>query len=221
LLALILAHYMIKHTGEKSQKRWMKGTLLVLFVLFLVTNLTAVISTISLKSGLFYLLIIALTTFAGVYYFIRPNEKATLGTETKIFVFTLAIFSIVSIIGRQFGLPDSGAQITHALRENKVQPSANIVFFGDLSNASRVRIASQGDYYWKVSSPDTALTQVDAIVSSDRNIGQIDTAKYKITQISEVWDKYPVAELLKFPDEKQLKQLKDANAEKYYLAVPR
>jgi hypothetical protein len=213
---------MYQNSQPKTVANWLKGTMTVTFLLFLLTNLLVAVCTISLKQNPVYLLLVLLLVFFGIALFRLPSTNTDLLAEKKIFLYTIAIFTGISFIGRQFGFPDSGEQITNRLRELQVSPGATVQFYGKLSTASRVRIASKGDYYWPVSNFEPDSVSAPYLILDEANRKKLETTGaygYNIIQISEVWNDYPVLNLLRFPDQRQLKQLKASHSEKYYLAV--
>jgi 4-amino-4-deoxy-L-arabinose transferase-like glycosyltransferase len=131
----------------------------------------------------------------------------------------LLLFFLASIVTYQISLPDQGEQLKAFVFEQKIDPSEEIGFAGNLHVSSKIRIGLGPDFQVINLSPEDWLNQVEKysyLILEDKLLADIDMTAYVVKPASRNWASKSIPTLLLSIGKQEFDSLLDQNEKRYY-----
>lgn len=219
IMALLFSFFIIQNEQRKGIKILLSFSQVLSFFLFGTMAIGSIISNYYLGQRWLPITLTILLLSFGIILFRGFGKQGIVAKSIRIFFYMIGIFTSLAMAGRPFSHPDQGQQIVASLHQNGITPESDIQYFGKTRIASRIRIASKGDFYFPALNTQENPAKADFIIFGDNYKDSLNLENYDIQQISAVWKKFPVSKIIKTKTEEELKQLQNQYAEKYFLAT--
>jgi 4-amino-4-deoxy-L-arabinose transferase-like glycosyltransferase len=221
IIAVILAYFVIQQEEKRSVQLIFKGTVIFSFSLFSLVAIVSYLVNFAFRSSYPPILFTTLLLAIGIYSLIKIKNQSILAKGALIAYYTVGMFTLLALLAHPFSFPGLGEQMTQNLRAKEISPDASIQFYGRNRIGSRIRVASKGDYFFKVLSPTHDPVTAEYVIVRDIYSDSLNLSNYDVEILASVWNKYPVKEILSVSDKEELEELKAHNSKKYYLAKKR
>ena len=217
IMAIIFAWFIIRNEDRKSIQKLIRITVFLSFFLFFAVTSGALIVGWKVSSGYLTTIFSCFILIIGISLLFTLKRSSVLHNSRLIFIYMTGLFTALSFTAQPFSRPDQGEQIIESMKKMGISQEDSVQFFGKTRIASRIRVASKGNFYFKALSPAAQKESARYLIFEDTYLDSLNLSHYSVSMASAVWKRYPV-EILQSQNQNELHQVKLQNSEKYYIA---
>ena len=218
--AFLFAFFIIKNEHRKGVRISLQVTRYFGLTVFILMGIASLIANWFMGPAVFSLIATILLVAIGLFLLTIPRHASLIALSVATFFYMTATFTLLALTAARFSDPDQGEQIVTALSNNRISPDDQIQYFGKTRIASRIRVASQGKFFFSQSFASRDSVNADYIVFGDHYKDSLNLDNYRVKAISAVWKDYPIKKIIQAnTNPALLRQLRWSNSENYYLAV--
>ena len=220
-IAILFAYFMHLNENRPGLRKMGKAALWVAFILLLLVSFGGMASVYLFDGAAWQIFVLLIFALSAIIFFVKNYNKELFKKSRITFVLMVGIFFALFFLVKPISYPGQGIQITEKLMQNEISGEGSIQFFGKTRIASRIRVASGGEFYLKANKQFEAsiLPNTQYLIFEDTYLDSLNLENFQIQKLSNVWGDIDPAEVWEARKEGKLQELKEKRSESYYLGI--
>ncbi|MGQ8336483.1 ArnT family glycosyltransferase [Sunxiuqinia sp. A32] len=221
VMAMVMAYFIWSQQSKKGTKRLLKTALIIAYAIFILVNIAGIASAILFMAPKWYFAVFVISIGISSWYFTKWINEILLKQSTLTYLLMAGIFFGLFFVIKPISYPGEGKQIAEKLQELKIKNTDAIQFYGKTRSASRLRVATKGEFYLKAWQPyqSQILPETEVVIIADTYLDSLALDDFKIYPASAVWGDIRVDEIYQAKTEKELNELKFKRSDLYFIGI--
>ncbi len=221
VIAMVFAFFIVKNENKKGVHKIFNTTVWLVYLLLLLVSITGIASVYLFDGAVWQIIaLIAIIGFSSWFFTKRKTTELNIKASLIVGMMGTTILAFFFLV-KPISYPGQGVQITEKLKENKIEPSQSIQFYGKTRIASRIRVASKGNFFFKALKPfETPINpKTNIVIFEDTYLDSLAVEDFELKKLSDVWSDIDPKEVWEARKKGELQDLKEQRSESYYLGI--
>ncbi len=221
VVAMMFAYFIQKTESKAGIRKMLNASLWIAYLILMLVSLLAITSIYLFDGAIWQIVVVLGLIVISSLLFVKKKTFETNSKASLTYGMMAGIFFILYFLIKPISYPGQGLQITEKLNEHDIKDSETIQFYGKTRIASRIRVASGGEFFFKAFKPFEAplLPETNIVIFEDTYLDSLALQNFELEKLSNVWRDIDPAEVWKARKAGNLQQLKEKRSESYYLGV--